>query len=296
MAALLLPMGRGNLKETMAAQRFSFVALVVLLGVFYAEFMQQGAGNELLKFTADTLLPTGEAAGPPPIPWWGRNLSTLGGVVLFNYAYAITLPSWLIEKKTSVGVNATVWPAVFFSTFLYLTFGVMAATAFRYVPADILTILASKQVHYVTQVSAAVFGVTIIGLGEERTDLRTEIFYITNAATVCPSHSPSFRRARVLRHYQELANRRQDVFPRMGPLLVSLLCVHPEMSMFSYDTVHSVIFQGFCVPILVGVDALPGNVPYWTAQLDRAACEWHVSIRASACADAGSHLPETRVL
>lgn len=165
MTVLLLPLGRGNLKETMAAQRFSFIALLVLLAVFYVEFVNQGAVINLAEYSVNSLLPTGEEPGKPPIPWWGKNLSTLGGVVLFNYAYAITLPSWLIEKKDNVGVNASVWPALLFSTFLYLTFGVLAASAFRYVPADILTILASKQSHFITQVSAAIFGVTIIGLG-----------------------------------------------------------------------------------------------------------------------------------
>ena len=43
--------------------------------------------------------------------------------------------------------------------------GLMAAVCFRYVPADILTLLASKQSHIITRVCAAVFGVSIIGLG-----------------------------------------------------------------------------------------------------------------------------------
>jgi len=33
------------------------------------------------------------------VPLVGRNFSQLAGVVLFNFAYTVTVPSWLCEKK-----------------------------------------------------------------------------------------------------------------------------------------------------------------------------------------------------
>lgn len=62
---------------------------------------------------------------PPPkrLRWWGRDYSNLVGVVLFNYAYAVTLPAWLHLKQPEVSVNATVWTSVGISTFIYITFG-----------------------------------------------------------------------------------------------------------------------------------------------------------------------------
>jgi hypothetical protein len=79
---LFLPLGRGHLKETIVAQMISFGCLIVLLVQFYSEFINRG-----FDF---------------PLPIWGEDISQLAGVVLFNYAFAITIPSWLIEKKVSL--------------------------------------------------------------------------------------------------------------------------------------------------------------------------------------------------
>jgi hypothetical protein len=37
----------------------------------------------------------------------GPDLGQLMGIVLFNYAYSITVPAWLTEKKEHVSVNKT---------------------------------------------------------------------------------------------------------------------------------------------------------------------------------------------
>jgi len=55
-----------------------------------------------------TLLPSNTTSIFPP------------GVVLFNYAYIVTVPSWLIEKKNEVSVNHTIWHASTLSSVIYL--------------------------------------------------------------------------------------------------------------------------------------------------------------------------------
>jgi len=157
MSIILFPVGRGNLKDTMLAQRVSFVALIVLLAQFYREFFNRGVLSDLY--------PLLDGSSQPPIPWWGSDTASLGGVVLFNYAYVITVPSWLNEKRTEVSVNRTIWGAIGFSSVLYVTFGIMAAVCFQSVPADILTLLASNQSHELTRICAALFGMLIMGLG-----------------------------------------------------------------------------------------------------------------------------------
>lgn len=84
---LFLPFGRGQLKETIIIQLLSFACLFVLLGQFFWEFVDRG-----LNYTGT-------------MPWFGPNLTELAGVVLFNYAYSITIPAWLCEKKENVSVN-----------------------------------------------------------------------------------------------------------------------------------------------------------------------------------------------
>lgn len=158
MTLLLFPIGRGNLKDTMLAQRISFIGLIVLLAQFYREFINRGVMSDIY--------PLFDGSYSSAIPWWGSHTSSLGGVVLFNYAYVVTVPSWLNEKSRDVSVNKTVWGAIGMSSFLYITFGIMAAVCFKSgVPADILTLLASKQSSELTRFCAALFGMLIMGLG-----------------------------------------------------------------------------------------------------------------------------------
>lgn len=118
--------GRGNLKETMWIQIISFVCLLVLLAQFHMEFLSKG-----LNYS---------------VPWVGHNVSQLGGVILFNYAFSVTVPSWLIEKQNSVSVNKSIWCSALLSSTLYISFGLLAAMCYQDVSADILTLLASPKV------------------------------------------------------------------------------------------------------------------------------------------------------
>jgi amino acid permease len=84
---IFLPFGLGHLKETIIVQILSFLCLFVLLGSFYYEFFSHGFPNW------------------SSLRWFGGDYSQLAGVVLFNYAFSITVPSWLNEKKKDVSVN-----------------------------------------------------------------------------------------------------------------------------------------------------------------------------------------------
>jgi amino acid permease len=142
---LFLPLGLGHLKETITVQIFSMTCMFLLLLQFSCEFLRRG-----LDF---------------PVPWVGRELSQLAGVVLFNYAFSITVPSWLSEKDKSVSVNRTIWSASSSVSLIYLVFGLMGAMAFEIAGPNVLILLASRKVHHLTRVCAALFGVTIIGCG-----------------------------------------------------------------------------------------------------------------------------------
>jgi hypothetical protein len=143
--AMFLPLGRGHLKETITIQFISTTCLFVLLTQFSSEFFRRG-----FDF---------------PLPWVGDSLSNLVGVVLFNFAYSITIPAWLSEKQSHVSVNTTIWTCTAVSSWIYLSFGFMGAMTFDKVGSNILVVLASGKVHYLTRICAAVFGATIIGCG-----------------------------------------------------------------------------------------------------------------------------------
>lgn len=73
---LFFPLGRGHLQETMIVQFMSFACLVLFMSEFSIEFISKGL--------------------PYEIPWFGTHYSDLIGIVLFNYAFVITIPAWLI--------------------------------------------------------------------------------------------------------------------------------------------------------------------------------------------------------
>lgn len=74
------------------------------------------------------------------------------GVILFNYAFSITIPSWLNEKKSSVSVNQVIWSATILSSIIYISFGILASISFASINSNMLIILASKQVSIIESV------------------------------------------------------------------------------------------------------------------------------------------------
>ena len=68
------------------------------------------------------------------------------GVVLFNYAFSITVPSWLTEKNPSVSVNRTIWTASTMASLIYILFGIMGAMSFDDVSVNMLVLLTSGKV------------------------------------------------------------------------------------------------------------------------------------------------------
>jgi amino acid permease len=144
---IFYPLGRGHLQETIVVQIISFATLFVLLSQFYFEFWERGYDY------VDT------------VPWFGTDFSQLAGVVLFNYAFSITVPSWLSEKMPHVSVNKTIWTSTILSSGIYISFGILAACSFENAGPNMLILLSSSQVHFMTRICAAIFGTSIIGCG-----------------------------------------------------------------------------------------------------------------------------------
>lgn len=95
----LAPPISGHLKETIIVQLIAFSFMCLLLVQFSGEFISKGF--------------------PHSLPLFGDSMSQLAGVVLFNYAYIVTVPSWLNEKQNGVSVNSTIWHASTLSSAIY---------------------------------------------------------------------------------------------------------------------------------------------------------------------------------
>jgi hypothetical protein len=142
-----MPFGKGHLNGTMIIQYVSFGFFILCTTVFLCEFIN------------------GDWAYIAKVTWFGDDYSQLAGVVLFNFAFCTTVPSWLAEKEENVDVNSVIWSSTTLSCFFYIIFGFLAAISFDDAGSNTLVLLSSNKVHLATRVAAALFGVAIIGAG-----------------------------------------------------------------------------------------------------------------------------------
>jgi hypothetical protein len=126
--AVFLPISLGHLKDTLWVQFMAFFALLIIIIIFVIEFIHQGFPNiSHLKL-------------------FGEDYSQLTGVILFNYAFTVTIPSWLNEKRKDVDVTTVVWTCTSLNTAIYIIFSVMAAMTFSDAGSNVLEVLGSGKV------------------------------------------------------------------------------------------------------------------------------------------------------
>eukprot|EP00467_Chlorarachnion_reptans_P001881 CAMPEP_0114538878 /NCGR_PEP_ID=MMETSP0109-20121206/30384_1 /TAXON_ID=29199 /ORGANISM="Chlorarachnion reptans, Strain CCCM449" /LENGTH=532 /DNA_ID=CAMNT_0001722939 /DNA_START=166 /DNA_END=1761 /DNA_ORIENTATION=+ len=141
LAAISVPVGLWNLEENMIIQASSFVALLVLLTEFSVQFMSNGLHPEYLP---DSALSSGS----------GVSL----GSILFNFAFVVTVPSWVNEKRPDVNIHKTLWSSITTGTFLFILMGLVGAMAYKFPHgADLLTKLSHPNQWIITRVFAQLF-------------------------------------------------------------------------------------------------------------------------------------------
>ncbi|KAJ1485706.1 hypothetical protein T484DRAFT_1792574, partial [Baffinella frigidus] len=118
LAVILIPMSLMNLEENITIQKVSFYMLVLFSLEFFAQFWVEG-------LSAHTFWVEGLSAHT--VPAFGENYSHVLGSIIFNYAFVVIIPSWVIshhagleevvnEKRPEVSVHKTVWISTIFAT------------------------------------------------------------------------------------------------------------------------------------------------------------------------------------
>ena len=143
---VLLPLGLMRLEDNSATQILSFAVLMACCVQFVLGFMWKGLE-------------------PDRLPALGEDSTHLVGTVLFNFAFAVTIPAWLNEKAHSVSVTQSIWWSSSLSTFIFIGVAVLGAMAYPDIPDDLLQALASKASDRATQIFGGLFGFFIIGFG-----------------------------------------------------------------------------------------------------------------------------------
>jgi len=141
LAIISIPIGFWNLEENMIIQIFSFIALCVLLGEFCVQFFNNGLHPEYLPVSS-----LNHGAG-----------ATLGSI-LFNFAFVVTVPSWVNEKRKDVRIHETLSSTISTGTLMFALMGCVGAMAYQFPNgADLLTKLSMPSQWFVTRVLAQLF-------------------------------------------------------------------------------------------------------------------------------------------
>jgi hypothetical protein len=103
-AAMIIPLGFFTLVDNIGVQITSFVVLIAILIQWLVAFGQEGLKPDLL-------------------PAAGSNSTMVLGIVIFNYSFITTVPSWVNSLKPNVNIHKCMWISVVISTLFYLLLG-----------------------------------------------------------------------------------------------------------------------------------------------------------------------------
>ncbi|KAJ1453515.1 hypothetical protein M885DRAFT_443632 [Pelagophyceae sp. CCMP2097] len=141
----LAPLGFCSLQENMIFQKVSFILLCLLVTEFLAEF--------IVHF------------GDGDVPAFGGEVRDVVGVVLFNFAFCVTIPSWLNEKEAGVSAPAVICKSCGCSALVYIAVGWLGALSLAHPSDNLLKTLTAPESAFVTRLCGGVFAYGIIGLG-----------------------------------------------------------------------------------------------------------------------------------
>ncbi|GAB5359374.1 hypothetical protein AAMO2058_000538500 [Amorphochlora amoebiformis] len=141
LAIISVPIGLWNLEENMSIQTASFFALCILLSQFLLQFLNNGIDP--------TLLPASDINA-------GAGVSL--GSILFNFAFVVTVPSWVNEKRNDVNISTTLGMSITIGALMFALMGAVGGMAYKFSHgADLLTKLSMPDQWLATRVSAQLF-------------------------------------------------------------------------------------------------------------------------------------------
>jgi hypothetical protein len=129
---LCVPLGYFNLEDNIWVQQFGFFFLVLCLIAWTVQFFYSGMDTDRLGVFV-------------PRPGVTTAFGSVLSVIIFQFNFALYVPSWLIEKRPDVSVAKSVGWAVLISSIMFLLLGILGALAFDYPDGqDFLAVLSSK--------------------------------------------------------------------------------------------------------------------------------------------------------
>lgn len=145
-ALVFLPICLMDLKEGTKFQIFGFLITVVSSIYFCVSFMK--SDNLALRH----------------VSLMGKQWSNMLGVILFNFALVLAIPSLLYEKSSAVSISRVIHTSTILTTVLYVGVGLLGALTISHVNVNMLSPMVSGAYGEGVQIAASCFAFFIIGL------------------------------------------------------------------------------------------------------------------------------------
>jgi hypothetical protein len=111
---LTLPLGFFSLDDNIWVQAFSFVTIMVITLIWVVIWLIGGLD-------------------PSRVPFIGPQQGAVISMAFFNYAWPVSVPSWINELRPNTSINKPIWLSAALSTFIYLLIGIVGAMGQQYV-------------------------------------------------------------------------------------------------------------------------------------------------------------------
>ncbi|CAG8557845.1 24956_t:CDS:2 [Dentiscutata erythropus] len=142
---MVVPLGIFSLADNIKVQIASFVGLIAILSAWFITFFEHGLT-------------------PSYVPDFGNDMSQVIGTVLFNYAFIVTVPSWVNDLDPKVPIQRSVFYSILISTLNYVSIGIIGGMAFPINQnSDIISVInQSNERNWLTVSSTYIFPVAVL--------------------------------------------------------------------------------------------------------------------------------------
>jgi len=147
---LIIPMGYFNLDDNMIVQKGAFLIACLIFIEWFVVFIIRVVDG--LDYPLVPVVYYGDAA-------------PVFGVIMFNYAMVITVPSWCNEKTHATSINRSLGYSIFLGTILFLFVGLLGGISYQISPdgGDLLSAIdASPQGGIVSSICVYLFPISVV--------------------------------------------------------------------------------------------------------------------------------------
>jgi hypothetical protein len=137
-ALLAIPLGYWNLDDIIGVQIGAGILLFGIIIAWMYEFGSRGLKYQVHAF--------------------GSHPANEVGTTVFNYAYIVTVPSWINEKSPGISINKSIWSALLPAIVTFTLLGWIGALAIKTTSTtDLLASLSTPETSTIAQIATYLF-------------------------------------------------------------------------------------------------------------------------------------------